>query len=116
MQDTGDSMIQVEMQECIQDCLDCHRVCMDTAESYRQAGNDQAQMQHITMLLDCAEMCLTTAHFMQHNSPLYGYICQACAQVSTHCAGECDLKGDTDTANACRKCAWSCGQMAKIVP
>ena len=116
MQNTGNSMEQVEMQQCIQDCLDCHRVCTDTANKYKRAGKEQTHTQHITMLLDCAEMCLTTAHFMQHDSPLHVYVCQACAQVCNHCAGECDLMGDADSANACHKCAWSCEQMAKIVP
>jgi hypothetical protein len=111
MQNTGDSMGQVEMQQTIQDCLDCHRVLIDTANHYKQPGNEQ----HRTMLLDCAEMCLTTAHFMQHNSPLHGYMCQVCAQVCNHCAGESDRMGDTDAANACRNCAWSCEQMAKTV-
>jgi hypothetical protein len=114
MPDTGNSMEQVEMQECIQNCLKCHRVCTETANKHKRAGNEHAQ--HVTMLLDCAEMCLTTAHFMQHDSPLFGHVCRVSALVSTHCAGECDLMGDTDCANACRNCAWSCEQMAKIVP
>ncbi len=112
-QNTGNQMSQVEMQQCIQDCLACHDVCLQTAKNYQQVGGHH---QYILMLQDCAEMCLTTAHFMQHNSPLYGYLCQACAQVSNHCAGECDEIGDTDCANACRNCAWSCEQLAKLVP
>lgn len=104
-------MSQVEMQQCIQNCQECHRALIDTANNYK--GGEQTQ--HRTMLLDTAEMCLTTAHFMQHNSPLYGYMCQACAQVCNHCAGESERMGNTDTANACRNCAWSCEQMAKTV-
>ncbi len=109
------SMSQVEMQQCIQDCLNCHATCMRTAEAYKQAGGDHASKEHIYMLLDCAEMCLTAAHFMQHNSPLYGYTCQAAMQVATHCAGECDRMGDTDCANACRICASSCEQLIKLI-
>ena len=56
---------QVEMQQCIQDCLDCHAVCMQTAEACRQAGGEHAHDEHVYMLLDCADMCLTAAHFMQ---------------------------------------------------
>ena len=108
-------MAQVEMQQCIQDCLTCHSVCMDTAQKGRQEGGAPAEMGHIQMMLDCAEICLTAAHFMQHNSPLYGYVCQAAAQVSNHCANECDQMGDSDCANACRNASSSCEQMTKMV-
>jgi len=70
MQDTGDSMIEVEMQECIQDCLDCHKACVDTVESYKQAGNDQAQMQQLTLPLQRAEIVLSNTHFSQSYSTL----------------------------------------------
>lgn len=106
-------MVRVEMQQCIQNCLDCHDVCLQTASNCQKAGGDHAKPEHIFMLQDCAEMCLTNAHFMQHNSPLYNYMCQVCAQVCNHYAGEFEQIGDTDTANACRNCAWSCEQLSK---
>jgi len=114
-QNSGESMSQVEMQQCIQDCLNCHAVCMQVADKYRQGGSEQANAEHMYMLLDCAEMCLTSAHFMQHNSPLYGYTCQTCAQVCTHCANMCEQMGNSDCVNACRACAESCQQITKLV-
>ena len=50
------SMSQIEIQQCIQDCLNCHATCMRTAEACRQAGGEHAKNEHIYMLLDCAEM------------------------------------------------------------
>ena len=114
-QNTNQSMGQVEIEQCIQDCLNCHTVCIDTAQKCRQAGGDHGSKEHVQMMLDCAEMCLTAAHFMQHNSPLYGYVCQAAAQVSNHCANECEQMGDSDCANACRTASWSCDQMTKMI-
>ncbi|HEU5380609.1 MAG TPA: four-helix bundle copper-binding protein [Ktedonobacteraceae bacterium] len=111
---SGQAVGQAEMEQCIQNCLHCHTVCQETATQCQQSGGAHAQVGYIRMLQDCAEICRTTAHFMQHDSPLYGYICQACAKVSNHCAGECERMGDTDCANACRNCAWSCDQMGKI--
>src|SRR5947209_11801318 len=116
MQNTGNPMIQVEIQQCIQNCLNCYTACMNAVNGGQQAGGQHAKSQHSTMLHDCAEMCMTAAHFMEHNSPLFGYVCQTCAQVCNHCAGECESMGDTDCANACRNCAWSCEQMAKLAP
>lgn len=116
VQDTENPMGEVEIQQCIQDCLKCNTVCLQTAENYQQAGSDRDKFEHISELQDCAEMCMTAAHFMQHDSPLYGFVCQTCALVCTHCAGECELRGETDCANACRACAWCCDQLAKLVP
>lgn len=87
---------------------------MQAAEQYRQPG-DQSKNEHVYLLLDCADICLTSAHFMQHGSPLHGYVCQACFQVCNHCAGICEQLGETDCANACRNCADSCRYMANMV-
>jgi hypothetical protein len=114
-ENTGPSMADVEIQQCIQDCLDCHAVCIRTADACRQAGGQHGANEHVYMLLDCADICLTAAHFMQHNSPLYGFVCQVTAQVTNHCAGECERMGDDDCANACRNASWSCDQLSKLV-
>jgi len=114
-QTPGNQMGQIEIEQCVQDCLNCNTICLQTAKNCQKAGGDHAKPEHISMLLDCAEMCLTAAHFMQHNSPMHGYVCQTCAQVCNHCAGECEQMGDTDCANACRNCAWSCEQIAKMI-
>ncbi len=111
MQNSDNPMVDAEMQQCIQNCLNCYAVCMNMVN-----GGQQARSPYTTTLQDCAEMCMTTAHFMEHNSPLFGYVCQTCAQVCNHCAGECESRGDMDCANACRNCAWSCEQLAKLVP
>jgi len=109
------SMSQVEIQQCMQDCLNCNAACTRTAEACKRAGGEHGKDEHIYMLMDCAEMCLTAAHFMQHDSPLYGYACQAALQVTTHCAGECELAGDTACANACRSCADSLQQVVRLI-
>ena len=114
MQNRDNAMVQAEMQQCIQNCLNCYTACMNAVNGERE-GSKHGKSQHTTMMQDCAEMCMTAAHFMEHNSPLFGYVCQTCAQVCNHCAGECERMGDTNCANACRNCAWSCEQMAKLV-
>jgi hypothetical protein len=114
-QNQENPMDQVEMQQCIQDCLDCNTVCLETAMDHQEAGGPQANPDYVLLLQDCAEICMTAAHFMQHDSPLYGFVCQTCALVCNHTAGICDQAGDTDCANACRTCAWSCDQLAKLI-
>jgi hypothetical protein len=54
-------------------------------------------------------------YFLQHDSPLFGYVTSACAQVTQHCGQECQLMGDTDCANACQNASWSLEQLSKLI-
>src|SRR5262249_16379343 len=108
-----ESVLEVQTENCIQDCLNTHTVCLDRAMSVLQKGNEFAD--GLRTMLDCSELCATTAHFMIRNSPLYGYVCQACADVCTHCAGVCDEIGENDCADACRASATSCQQLVKML-
>jgi hypothetical protein len=109
-QNSQNPMLQQQMQDCIQDCLNCAQVCQDKANSMQGQNTDQ-----VNLLLDCAELCTTAAHFMQHSSPVYGYVCQACAQVCTHLEDVSAQAGMDDIANACKNCAYSCQQIVKMV-
>ncbi|HLG65495.1 MAG TPA: four-helix bundle copper-binding protein [Ktedonosporobacter sp.] len=112
MQNTANPMLTDQMNDCIQDCLNCHTVCLDTAMRVMQkSGNAD----NVRTLLDCAEICLTSAHFMLRNSPLHTSTCQLCAMICQHCEEMCAQIGENDCANACNACANSCQQMAKMV-
>jgi hypothetical protein len=113
-QPSDESMLSSQMEDCIQDCLNSHAVCLDTAMSLLQKGNHYADP--VRILLDCSEVCATNAHFLMRNSPVFGFVLQACAQVCTHCAEVCVEIGETDCANACRASATSSEQMAKLIP
>ncbi len=112
MQNTENPMLINQMNDCIQDCLNCHTVCLDTAmRTMQKSGNAD----NVRTLLDCAEICQTSAHFMLRNSPLHTSICQVCAMICQHCEEMCRQIGENDCANACRACANSCQQMSKMV-
>ncbi len=110
-QNINNPMILGQMQDCIDDCLNCHNVCMDVAMSSLGQG---AKAEHLKTLMDCSEICLATAHSMMRNSGLHGYFCKACQAVCTHCADVCGTMGQQDCANACQACANSCQQMVKM--
>jgi hypothetical protein len=114
-QNSDTSMVQVEMQQAAQDCMSCHTVCLRTAKQCQQAGGKHAEESHIQMLQDCAELCLVTAHMLQHSSPVAPVVCGATAQVTERCAFECEQMGDTDCVNACRNASSSVGQIAKVI-
>ncbi len=109
-----ESLLNSQVEDCIQDCFSSHAVCLDTAMSLLQKGHTYADP--VRILLDCSEVCATNAHFLIRNSPVYGSVLQACAQVCTHWAEMCDEIGENDCANACRASATSSDQMAKLIP
>ena len=111
-QNSDQTALQGQMEDCIQDCLNCSSTCLDTAT---QAMEKSAGIELVRSLLDCSEMSQTAAHFMLRNSPLHGYTCQACGSICTHCADLCFQAGYSDCGNACQACANSCQQMMKMM-
>lgn len=106
------------MQECIQNCLECHRICQETVMYCLQQGGHHAEPQHMQLLLNCTEICQTSAHFMLTGSDLHPRTCAVCAEVCTRCADSCAQMGDDAQmqacAEACRRCASTCQQMASM--
>ena len=107
-----------QKKQCIQDCLDCHRVCQEMA-LYLHAESRQAAANHVRLLFDCAEICQASADFMTSDSVLQERFCGACADICLQCAQECErFESDVQMkacANACRRCAESC-RLAAIKP
>lgn len=109
-------MSESDIQRCIDECVKCHRVCEATVQYCLQKGGKHAEADHIRILLDCADICQTSANFMLRGSPLHGRTCAVCADVCTRCAESCEQMGDDEQmracAEACRSCAESCRRMA----
>jgi hypothetical protein len=107
------TMLTTVTEECIQACLDCHAICLDVARHCAHAGEAAEQTRLITLLLDCADCCRTTANFMLRDSPLHGRLCRLCVDLCRACERECRaLAGEQERmlrcAQACRRCAESC--------
>lgn len=105
------------MEQCIQACLDCHHVCLETVRHrLRRQGREAAGTAHIRMLLDCAELCQTTADFICSESAFHGRLCALCADLLELCAERCEAFGDDPQmracAEACRRCADFCRSLA----
>ena len=101
---------------CIQQCVDCHKACTETTTYCLQTGGPHREPNHIRLLLDCAEICQTSANFMMRGSDLHHHTCAACAEICDRCADDCDHMPD-DTrmaacATVCRRCADACRHMA----
>jgi hypothetical protein len=102
------------MQECITACLDCYQTCTSMAMNHcLMLGGEHVAKDHFTLMMACAEMCRTSAHFMLIGSPHHKLTCAACAEICDQCADDCERLGDMDDCvAACRACAESCRRMA----
>lgn len=101
------------MQDAIKACLDCHSMCLQMAAGFcLEQGGRHVEQKHLRLMLNCAELCQTSANFMLSNSPLHGRVCLICAEVCEACAKSCDQVGDMrECAEECRSCAKSCRTM-----
>lgn len=110
------SLMPASMDDCIANCSDCHRICLETLSHCLAAGGRHAQPDHIRLLIDCAEICRTSADFMIRESPLHRLTCGTCAEICARCAEDCAAMGEDPAmalcAEACRRCAESCRTMA----
>jgi hypothetical protein len=109
-------MHSAEMQQCIDNCMQCHAVCTETISHCLQKGGKHAEAKHIRLLADCAQICATSADFMLRGSDLHALTCGVCAEVCARCAEECERMADDAAmqrcAEECRRCAESCRRMA----
>lgn len=108
--------VNQEMQQCIENCLYCHSICANTVTYCLQQGGMHSELPHIRLMLDCAEICQTSANFMLRGSEMHVRTCGICAEICQKCAEDCERMGDDaqmkTCAEMCRTCAESCRQMS----
>jgi hypothetical protein len=106
------------MQECIDICTSCHQTCLHMVRHCLEKGGKHAEPAHISLLLDCAQICATSADFMTRHSDQHTSTCRACADVCRACAASCNAMGDDEMmkqcADECTRCAESGATMAQM--
>ena len=105
------------MRSCIDECQSCHEVCVETLTHCLSMGGEHAEAEHIRSLIDCAQICSTSADFMLRGSGAHADVCDVCADVCEECAQSCEeLDGEEmkRCADQCRRCGESCREMAKM--
>ena len=105
-----------EMKDCINDCDDCHGICLETVSWCLDQGGEYASRVVVTLLQDAAEIAQASANFMIRDSDLHAFTCGATAAIAERCADMCERMADQAQmqacANACRRCAGSCRAMS----
>lgn len=102
------------MAACIDACTACHRACTETVRAFLDKDSGHMASEHVTVLLDCAQLCATSADFMLRGSHAHAVTCRACAEVCRACATSCRGVGGAQLeacAAACDACADSCEAM-----
>jgi hypothetical protein len=82
------------MRASIQEYHRCHDICTETITHCLEMGGDHAEPSHIWLLLDCAEICQTSANFILRMSDFHGQICGVCAEVCERYAEDGERFGD----------------------
>ena len=96
------------MQECIEACLNTHAACTMAVQHCLGEGGERADIDLVGVLLDCAELCQTSANFMLRGSPYHGLVCAACAELCRACEEACrSISGDEQLAECAEMCATS---------
>lgn len=98
---------------CIPECLECHRICMETLTYCLRKGEDYAEADHVHLLLDCSQICLTAVDFMTRDSDVVSQISEIAAYLCEKTAVSCERWGDSDSQmkrcmEVCRRCGECC--------
>ncbi len=108
--------LSVNMEDAIQNSLDCYRVVTNCLQHCLSLGGKHSEVTHITLMKECAEICKLTAGFMIEKSDFAHDLCGVCARVCDACANHCEHIEASDVmmnlcVQACRRCADSCRNM-----
>lgn len=101
-------------QSCIDACTKCYQICLSTAMNHcLNVGGEHVEPQHFRAMINCAQMCQTSANLQLSSAQFANKFCALCAEVCEVCAKSCsDLDGMGDCEKACLDCAASCRAMA----
>src|SRR5262245_60038795 len=83
--------LSTELQLCVDTCLDCFKTCQQMALTHcLEMGGDHVEPAHFRLMLDCAELCRSTATLMLSGSSAHFELCKLCAKLCRECAASCE--------------------------
>jgi hypothetical protein len=102
------------MQSCIDTCTKCYQTCLQTAMTHcLEMGGKHVEPNHFRLMINCAQICQTSAALQLSNSDFVAKYCKLCAEVCEACAKSCAALGGMDACEkTCLECAASCHAMA----
>ncbi|TAE59157.1 MAG: four-helix bundle copper-binding protein [Nostocales cyanobacterium] len=107
-----------EMQTCMNACMECHKICLETMTYCMIKGGKHVDMGIIGILRDCSEICMMCMNMMMGGSEFTSRTCMLCAEMCERCASACETisndKKMSECAASCRKCAETCCNMTRV--
>ena len=79
MQNVMEHGMSTEMQQCIQNCTNCHNICVQAIDHCLRMGGRLVEAAHLKRLLDCADSCRISADIILRGSALFTQVCGVCA-------------------------------------
>src|SRR5258705_4145938 len=93
-----------DMQTCIDECLQCYKTCLGMAMTHcLETGGKHVEPQHFRLMMACAEICRTAAHFMLLSTSHHKHVCRECAEICAECAKDCESVGGMDDCVVARR-------------
>lgn len=96
-------------------CKDCHAVCTETMFHCLNMCGKHAEMSHVRLMRDRADICEQSEDRMLRGSELMNQACRMSADVCDSCAESCDAFDDQamkTCAQTRRDCASVCREVA----
>src|SRR5690554_2982698 len=99
-----------DLEAAIAACSSCYQICLRTAMNHcLPAGGRHVETEHFRLMINCVEICKTTANFHLSSSAFSKKLSSLCAEVCEACAKSCeDIGGMNECVAACRECAKCC--------
>ena len=99
-------------------CLRAHEACEAAVAQALRAQEGEALNECVGALLDCADVCRTTARHIRHGSPLLrgtaGVAAELCERAAEACLALPSGPAGQTWAEACRRAAAGCRRLADI--
>lgn len=105
--------IDVEMEACMDNCLEAAQACENCADACVEEGEEMARC--IRLCRDVADLATLHARFMARNSAFHDDLAAITADAAEECAEEC-ANHDHDHCQLCAEilpdCVETCREMA----
>ena len=114
--DVSGLLTDKDMRDCIAACTESAQACNSLISYCLQSEGRHAEAAHVSVVMDCAEICQITASFLGRSSSLRPELTELCALACDRCAESCEESRDdqamAECARRCRRCAELCRAIA----
>jgi len=99
-------------------CLRAHQACEEAVAQALRTDESGGVDERVGALLDCADVCRTTARYIRYGSPLLrgtaGVAAELCTRAAEACAAAAAVPAMAAYAEACRRAAACCRRVADV--